>query len=82
MTKPIPCAEYRSETNTCAAGWITAFSFCSGRGVARLQRSTCQHCGSIDERNLPHCMRDEPPAHLVRDDGLPIGWPIDNEAEQ
>lgn len=72
MSQPIPCTEYCPETNTCASGWICNFSFCSGRGVAH---SNCQRCGTIAERNLPHCMRDEPPSHLIREDGLPLGWP-------
>lgn len=64
------CREFDTETGRCLSGFVARFPIC--RGV---------HSEAISERLTPHCMRMDPPPHLTRDDGLPIGWPERRQAE-
>lgn len=32
--------------------------------------------GQVRPTTTPQCLMDDPPAHLTRDDGLPLGWSL------
>lgn len=53
------CSEYDEGARKCRSGFPRIFPVCRGQ----------------DSDLIPYCMREEPPAHLTRDDGLPLGWP-------
>jgi hypothetical protein len=57
------CASYNDKGQVCRDGFIQK-PFCSGHGA-------CHVCGHVSERALPYCLRDELPAHFVKDDGTP-----------
>ena len=66
MSDLIPCIEYDIKNNKCLSGHARLHSIC--RGVV----TGCKSCGS---GNVPMCMMDEQPRHLVRADGYPLNWP-------
>lgn len=68
MSELIPCNEYESRTNSCRSGHMQIHPIC--RGLTH----GCPTCGVAS--TAPICMRDEVPAHLIREDGMPLGWPI------
>ena len=70
-----PCADYDSAKNTCKAGHIQLMPLC--RGV--VERG-CKNCGHVT--NIPQCLKEDPPAHLIREDGLPLGWKKKRERNQ
>lgn len=72
MSELIPCSDYEASTRTCKAGHVQIMPLCSGS----IDRG-CGKCGHI--ALLPQCLKEDPPAHLIRDDGMPIGWPHKKE---
>ena len=62
-----PCAEYDSANNRCKSGHVRLHPIC--RGVV----GGCKHCGA---GNVPMCMLDDQPPHLIRAGGLPLGWEV------
>lgn len=69
-----PCSDYNASTNTCKAGHVQLMPIC--RGVIE---SGCKNCGHISL--IPQCLKEDPPAHLIRADGMPLLWP-DKEQPQ
>ncbi len=63
-----PCSEYDSENNRCKSGHVQVMPLC--RGVAERGCANCGHSALI-----PQCLKEDPPEHLIRDDGMPLGWP-------
>lgn len=68
----VPCSEYDSATNACRSGHIRLHPIC--RGVVPM-KPACTHCGRSE--NVPMCMLEDQPPHLIRDDGYPLGWPAE-----
>lgn len=68
MSELTPCSEYDSRANKCRSGHMQLHPVC--RGV----HGGCPTCGSTS--TAPICMRDDVPPHLIRKDGMPLGWPI------
>ena len=62
----IPCTEYDATNNRCRSGHVRIHPIC--RGVEH----GCHNCGI---GNVPMCMLDDQPSHLIRKDGMPLGWP-------
>lgn len=67
MSDLVPCSEYESANNRCRSGHVRLHPIC--RGVV----TGCRNCGA---GNVPMCMMDDQPSHLIRQDGMPLGWPI------
>nr|WP_321144572.1 hypothetical protein [Pseudomonas extremaustralis]MDY7067816.1 hypothetical protein [Pseudomonas extremaustralis] len=67
MSERIPCSEYDAEKVRCLSGFPVLHSVCHGA------QSGCPTCGVPGI--APMCMREDLPAHLIRPDGMPIGWP-------
>lgn len=67
------CSDYDAATNSCKAGHVQLMPLCRGA-----QDHGCKNCGHIN--SIPQCLKEDPPAHLIRDDGLPIGWPHKQES--
>lgn len=65
------CSQFDTTTGRCRSGWMAVFPICRG-----MQRKS----EGMPERLTPYCMREEPPAHFIRQDGLPIGWPAHRQA--
>jgi hypothetical protein len=42
------------------------------KASAHFTRSGSFNCGAGD---VPMCMLDDQPSHLIREDGMPLGWP-------
>ena len=61
-----PCSEYDSKNHKCHSGHVRLHPIC--RGIAH----GCESCG---KGNVPMCMLDDQPPHLIREDGMPLGWP-------
>jgi hypothetical protein len=68
MPEIIPCVEYDPLNNRCISGFPVTHTICRGGPAG------CHACGTPG--TMPMCMREDLPAHLMRDDGMPIGWPI------
>ncbi len=63
MADLTPCSEYDSKSNKCRSGHVRLHPICLG--VAH----GCSNCGA---GNVPMCMMDDLPTHLIRDDGMPL----------
>jgi hypothetical protein len=68
MSQRIPCAEYDEKASRCKSGFPKIHSDCWGG------TSGCPTCGNTDSK--PMCMQEDMPSHLIRSDGLPLGWPV------
>lgn len=66
MSQRIPCSQYEPAANKCKSGFPLIHSTCWG-GL-----SCCPACGAPGIQ--PMCMQEDLPPHLVRGDGLPLGW--------
>lgn len=73
MTEMTPCREYDAENHRCKSGFFPLHYACWG-AVSHLPKP-CVNCGHVPKSALPPCMRDDIGPHLLRDDGLPLGWP-------
>lgn len=60
----VPCRSHDPRSTTCRDGFIQK-PFCHGQGG-------CIQCGNIATKSIPYCLRDEVPAHFVKDDGSPL----------
>ena len=58
------CIHYNKSKSICEAGFASKVS------------SLCTGVYFEHHNNLPHCLRDEIPKQLVRDDGFPVFYPI------
>lgn len=67
MGKVAPCSQFDSATNRCRSGWPGVSGACFG-----IIHPGCENCG--EGRTTPPCMKEEVPAHFIRDDGKPIFW--------
>lgn len=74
MNVSIPCAEYDPQQHKCKSGFMVLHTICHGGPVG------CHACGTI--RTLPMCMREDVPSHLMREDGMPLGWPVQELASE
>lgn len=70
MPEMIPCSEYYSESDRCSSGFPVLHSICRG------MPSGCHACGVPG--TMPMCLREDLPPHLMRADGMPLGWPNDS----
>ena len=70
MSELIPCIEYDSKTNTCKSGFVRIHPVC--RGVLHHTKE-CSNCGHA--KDIPMCMMEDQSKHLIREDGMPLGWP-------
>ncbi|WP_153302494.1 hypothetical protein [Pseudomonas parafulva] len=68
MSENDPCSEYNKEEDRCNSGFPVLHAVCRG------MPSGCHACGRPYTK--PMCMQEELPAHLVRKDGMPLGWPV------
>lgn len=73
MSELTPCSEYDSTNNRCRSGHVRLHPIC--RGVV----TGCRSCGA---GNVPMCMMDDQPSHLIREDGMPLGWTITTAATE
>lgn len=62
-----PCSDYDNTSGTCKAGHVRTHPIC--RGVV----TGCRSCGAGD---VPMCMMDDQPAHLIKENGMPLLWPF------
>ena len=67
MSERIPCSQYEPSANKCQSGFPLIHAVCWG-GL-----NGCPACGRSD--SSPMCMQEDPPSHLMRADGHPMGWP-------
>ncbi len=67
MTEHTPCSQYDTTLNRCQSGHVRIHPTCWGGDAG------CPTCGTAGKP--PMCMQDDLPAHLTRDNGLPLGWP-------
>lgn len=67
MPEKIPCVEYDAAAHKCLSGFPVLHSVCRGAPPG------CPTCGVPG--TSPMCMLEDPPKHLTRDDGMPMGWP-------
>jgi hypothetical protein len=63
MTEHKQCIAYRAGDRVCANGFFQK-PVCHGS-------VGCWSCGTISEREIPHCLKDELPEHWVTETGLP-----------
>ncbi|MGJ7474528.1 hypothetical protein ACSFEV_12155 [Pseudomonas fulva] len=68
MSETEPCSEYNKAEDRCNSGFPVLHSVCRG------MPNGCHACGT--PHTQPMCMREDLPAHLVREDGMPLGWPV------
>lgn len=66
MPERIPCVEYDAAAIRCNSGFPVLHSICHGGPVG------CHFCGVPG--TMPMCLREDLPSHLMRDDGMPLGW--------
>jgi hypothetical protein len=66
MREIAPCSEYDGTNNKCRSGHVRLHPIC--RGISH----GCKSCGAGD---VPMCMMDDQPPHLIRKDGMPLLWP-------
>ncbi len=64
------CSQYKD--GRCKSGFPRLHPVCWGGNPG------CPTCGKVS--TAPMCMQEEIPKHLARNDGLPTGWPIKEEA--
>lgn len=62
------CSDYDSMKNSCRAGHVQLTGVCRGVEYSK----GCNHCGYLPY--LPQCLNEEPPKHLIREDGMPLLW--------
>lgn len=67
MTERIPCSQYDATSHSCKSGHVRTHTVCWGGNAE------CPTCGSSGEP--PICMREDLPAHLISDNGMPRNWP-------
>lgn len=67
--KTIECSQFESKSHTCRSGFPVVSGACLG-----IIQLGCESCGK--DATTPPCMKEEPGPAFVRDDGLPINWPL------
>lgn len=70
-----PCSEYVEGQKVCRSGWPVVSGTCFG-----IIHVGCKNCGS--NTTTPPCMKDEPPANFIQENGLPRDWPIASKAQE
>jgi len=67
MSERVPCSQYDERQSKCQSGFPRIHPTCWGGP------SACHACGA--PQSTPMCMHEDPPSHLLRENGLPLGWP-------
>lgn len=60
------CKSYLPNRRVCADGFFQ---------LPACHPTPCHGCGRLSERPLPYCLREDLPAHWLRDDGSPAFYP-------
>ncbi|MGF6318783.1 hypothetical protein ABIA60_005061 [Pseudomonas frederiksbergensis] len=67
MSERIPSSQYDERKSKCQSGFPRIHPTCWGGP------SGCHACGA--QTSAPMCMQEDLPAHLIHENGLPLGWP-------
>lgn len=60
MTINKQCSQWDDKARRCMSGHIRTSPTC---------------WGAANSKVVPQCLMDDPPQPLIRDDGMPLGWP-------